>query len=344
MKKAVSIRDIAEMSNVSVSTVSRILNNTGRHSKETEKKVRAAIALRKYHPSILAKGLRTNTTHSIGILVPDITNEFFSSITLSIQNTLFERSFMTLICNTNEQPSIQTKQLEMLRSNRVSGIIFISGENITEEDLSDGIPKVFVDRLPWNAKSQDIISIEVDNFMGGLLATEELLQSGCKRIVTLFEGRGLSTQVARYSGYLQAYQNRGLQVVHELYQPVKQISLSEGYEVTKRLIKSGVSFDGIFCYCDLLACGAMHALAEAGISVPGEVKIMGYDNVSPSRFYKPSISTIEQPVQKMGSLAAELILQLQYKKESVKSHHLLPVNLIRRETTCGSKMTEVQNG
>jgi LacI family transcriptional regulator len=333
-KNTVSIKDIARISNVSVSTVSRVLNNTGRYSEETERIVRDVIASLQYTPSPFAKALRTNTSPNIGIIVPDITNEFFASITLAIQKRLFEKSYMTLICNTNEQPSLQEKQLKILQRSKVSGIIFISGEDISRKELiSDGIPKVFLDRLPRNAEAKHVVSVTVNNFQGGLAATEELLDSGCKRIAALFDGRGLSTQVDRYSGYLRAHRNRALPVIHELYWPVNQISFQSGYEITMRYIKSGISFDGIFCYTDQLACGAVHALIESGISVPEQVRVIGYDNISASRYCTPTISTIAQPVDEIGTLAADLLLKLQNGDELEQTKHVLPVKLIKRQTT-----------
>jgi LacI family transcriptional regulator len=332
-KKTVSIKDIAHLSGVSISTVSRVLNNAGRYSTETEKKVRQVIADTGYKPSIFAKGLRTNRTQNIGIVVPDITNEFFSSITLAIQEALFEKSYTAIICNTNEQPSTQMQQLEILRSYKVSGIIFISGEDVTEKDLTDGIPKVFVDRVPWNAESKDVVTVEVDNYSGGQLAAGELLDTGCRRIVALFDGRGLSTQVARYSGFLRAHQDRGIEVTKKLYLPVTQVSYEESYVNIKRLIADGVDFDGVFCYSDLLAYGAIRALSEAGISIPNQVGITGYDNVSSAQYCNPPLTTVEQPVEEMGKLAAKLILDMGAGKPLENRHHQLPVKLIRRNTT-----------
>lgn len=332
-KKAVSIKDIAKLCNVSVSTVSRVLNNAGRYSTETEKRIRQVIAETGYQPSMFAKGLRTNIAQNIGIIVPDITNEFFASITLAIQNALFEKSFTTMICNTNEQPSVQTKQLKMLRSSKVSGIIFISGEEIMDEELTDGIPKVFVDRLPWNAEAKGVVTVEVDNYSGGRLAAGELLDRGCRRIAALFDGRGLSTQVARYSGFIRAHQDRGIDVAKELYRPVTKVTNDEGYKATKALIESGIEFDGIFCYSDLLALGAIRALIEANISVPGQVLVTGYDNISSTKWFVPSLTTVEQPVNEMGKLAAELILKMSNNEPLNKKHFTLPVQLIKREST-----------
>ena len=334
-KKTVSIKDIAKLCGVSVPTVSRVINNRGRYSVETELKVRRVIAEVGYRPSMLAQGLRTDSIQSVGIVIPDITNEFFASIALVIQNKLFENSFTAVICNTNEQPSVQAKQLEMLRSTRVSGIIFISGEDITDEDLNDGIPKVFLDRIPWNAAAKGVVTVEVDNYSGGQMAAAELLGAGCKRLVALFDSRGLNTQAARYAGFIRAHQDMGLDAVRELYCPVTSVSFQAGYTTIKELLSKGIEFDGVFCYSDILASGAIHALLEAGKAVPGDVLVTGYDNVSVSSEQRgtPGITTVEQPVEAIGSLATELILKMSKKEEPEQRQYVLPVRLIRREST-----------
>lgn len=331
--KRVSIKDVARMSGVSVTTVSRVLNKTGRFSEETARKVREVVERTGYHPSTIAAGLRVGQTRTIGIVVPDITNDFFASITLAVQNTLMEETYGTFICNTNERPEVQAKQMDMLRSSRVAGIIFISGEDISDEEMTDGIPKVFVDRIPWNADAKDAVSIRTDSFLGGQLATGELLDKGCRRIAAIFDGRGLSTQVARYSGYTRAYQERGLEAPRDLYYPASEVTFQGGYETTKELIRSNKQFDGIFCYSDQLAYGAIRALQEAGIEIPGQVRVVGYDNGKASMYCNPPLTTIAQPVSQMGTLAAQLILKLCKGQKLEQVRYNLPVELIVRATT-----------
>ncbi|HBU12911.1 MAG TPA: LacI family transcriptional regulator [Clostridiales bacterium] len=332
-KKDLSIKDIAKQCGVSVSTVSRVLNNTGRCSAATRERIRQVIGESGYRPSVFARGMRTGCLNAVGIIVPDITNEFFSSITLAIQNKLFESGTMTLICNTNERRELQHRQLEMLRASKVSGLIFISGEEIGEEEFADGIPKIFIDRLPGNAAAKKAVTIEVDNYTGGLLAAGEMLHAGCRRIAGLFDGRGLSTKTARYAGFLRAHEEHGIKAVRELHCPLSKISYEEGYRAVKRLIGTGAEFDGIFCYSDLLAYGAIHALAEASIPVPDACLVTGFDNIAPSEFSNPPVTTVEQPVREMGELAAELITRMRNGAWPENNRYVLPVKLIRRKTT-----------
>jgi LacI family transcriptional regulator len=332
-----SISDIARLSGVSAPTVSRVLNNVGNYTEETEAKVRRVIQETGYQPNLFAKGLRTNNSHSVGIIVPDITNEFFASITLAIQKKLFEQSYTTVICNTDEQPSVQARQLKALQSSRVSGIIFISGEDISEEDLDDGIPKVFVDRIPWNAEARKAVTVEADNYLGGQLAAGALLDSGCRSIAALFDSRGLRTQVARYAGFTRAFSDRGLYFDPALYRSVEHISYECGYKAVMDMCKNGVEFDGVFCYADALAFGAVRALNEMGVNVPEQVAVTGFDDVSAAKWAFPALTTVAQPVREMGEKAAELIMMMDGGKIPEEKQYVLPVRLEKRETTKSSR-------
>ncbi len=333
MEQNISIKDIAEMCGVSVATVSRVINNNGRISQATREKVKKVIEETGYRPSELAAGLRSAKTRNIGIIVPDITNEFFARITLAAQNELMQQGYGTLICNTDENPEVQKKQLSMLKSSCVAGMIFISGEDISDEQMTDGIPKVFVDRIPWNAERKGAVTVRSDGFEGARLATEELIGKGCRKIAALFDGRALSTQVERYSGYIRAHKEAGLEVPQNLYLPVDGVKLNAGYKAIHHLLDKGVEFDGIFCYSDPLAMGALHALCERGIKVPEQVKIVGYDDSFPVRFCNPALTSVAQPVEEMGRKAAELLLKMEGGEEVAGENVLLPVMLMTRRST-----------
>lgn len=127
MEKRISIKDIADMAGVSIATVSRVINQNGRYSKETEECVKKIMEEYDFHPNQLARGLRVSTVKVIGILIPDITNEFFANITLELQNLLMEYGYLTLICSNNENTRLENEQMDMLLGQRVSGIIYVGG-------------------------------------------------------------------------------------------------------------------------------------------------------------------------------------------------------------------------
>ena len=199
-KTTYSVKDIADMAGVSVATVSRVINQNGRFSKETEDRVNEVIRKTNYQPNQLARGLRTNRAKTIGVLVPDITNEFFARIILEIQNRFFAEDYITLIFNTNEDEKVEQRQLNAFQSQLVSGLVYVSGN--TNNKLTIDVPIVYIDRKPAfeKADNANYVLIESDNFQGGVLATEELINKGCKNIACVYFNEALSTHGGRVGG------------------------------------------------------------------------------------------------------------------------------------------------
>ena len=207
------------MSGVSIATVSRIINGNGRYSKETEEKVKAIIKEHHYVPSMVAKGLRTHKMDNIGLIVPDITNEFFVKLVHEVESALFASSYSSFVCNTNENVEIEQRYLQMLKMQNVSGIIYISGGyNSAYKELAD-IPTVFIDRVPNRTKNTEkFVMIESDNRQGGYIATRELLEKGCRKVVMLTGRRRVSGQVGRVEGYVSAHADSGCRSVRRVCQ------------------------------------------------------------------------------------------------------------------------------
>lgn len=328
----VSIKKISEVTGFSVATVSRVLNNKGKYSKETEIKVKKAIKEYNYVPNMIAKGLRTNQIPTIGIIVPDITNEYFSKITLAAQTTLFNRNYSAFICNTNERRELEERHLKLMRSQNISGIIFVCCEQFYQGDLYDEIPKIYVDRTPViEGKEEELILIQSDNYEGGRLAIRELVQSGCKRIVSIFDSRDVSPKVNRLRGVKDELKAHGLDDSGIYY--ASEMTYEGTRVVIEELLQDGLTFDGVFSYNDIGALGVIKALNEHGITVPRGVKVIGFDGISHAEYNTPSISTISQPMEKMGELAAETILKLLENEEIIEKRRILPVTLIKRDTT-----------
>ena len=332
MSRPVTIKDIACLSGVSVATVSRVINGNGRYSKETEERVLSIITEYNYTPNMLGKGLRTNKTQTIGIVVPDITNEFFARIVQEVEKNLFNAGYTTLICNTNENPELEKKYLSVLNVNRVSGLIYISGDTRVKHDGLENIPAVYIDRWPSTSR-KDIVFIESDNFEGGRIATMEMLQKGCRRILFLTDERRTSAQHSRSEGYLRAHREFGIVPDESLIIGLKEISFDSAHDMINELCDNHVKFDGVFASTDWLALGALVALESRGIKVPEQVKIVGFDNISISKHCSTPISTVNQDVKQMGEQAINILLRLIDGKEIDKKYYVLPVELIKRGTT-----------
>lgn len=328
-QEKISIKKISEIAGVSVATVSRVINGNGRFSAETEQRVLQIIKEYNYRPNMIAKGLRTNVSKSVGIIIPDITNEFFSSIVRELEMLLFQRGYTAFICNTDESEEIENKYYSALCSKGVDGLIYLSGKVSKDGHLSK-VPTIFIDRSIQ--MEQKNIVIESDNYQGGILATQELLFKGCRRIVLIRDERQISTIQDRYRGYRAALEAAGIELLDELILRVYPISYQAAKDGLKTWIREGRHFDGIFATTDWMALGAIDALREAGFQIPNQVKVVGFDNISISRFSALPITTISQDFRKMAEEAVELLIRMMRgESPEIRTYHT-PVTLVRRES------------
>lgn len=327
--KKISIKEIAKMADVSIATVSRVINDNGRFSEETRQKVLDIIKQSGYQTNIVAKSLRTNISQSIGVIVPDITNEFFSTIVLAIEKHCFLNGYTVFICNTNEDKVKEEKYIQNLVSKSVDGIIYISDYPIDVE--LGNIPVVCIDRRPTNKK--DLVSVESDNYLGGFLAGEELAKAGCKNIVVFKDYRNLSVVENRILGFKDALSKYNIVCNSDLIINIA-VNFHQAEEVTLRLIDENVLFDGIFATSDQMALGALMGLRKRKIKVPQVVKLVGYDDVSAVSYTLPSITSVRQDKYKLGKIAAEVILDMIVNKiVPIKKQYIVPVKLMKREST-----------
>ncbi|MGF7141829.1 LacI family transcriptional regulator [Anaerotaenia torta] len=335
MKNKISIKGISELAGVSIATVSRIINENGRYSKETEERVKKIIEEYDYIPDMVAKGLRTKKMTNIGIIVPEITNEFFVKLAYEIEINLFRSGYSSFICNTNEDVEMEQKRLQMMRMQNVSGLIYISGGSSGVTEYIQDIPTVFIDRTPpvINDTDNQFIIIESDNVQGGYLATRELLDKGCRKIIMLTDYRRLSSQKARIEGYEKAHRESGIAVNPDYVINLDKMNFETAFAAVSKLLEEGVPFDGIFATTDWLALGSYAALNKKGIKIPREVKIVGYDDISVSEFNALPITTIHQQIDVIGKTAVDYMLQLLKDNPIEEKKLCVPVYLVKRQST-----------
>ena len=321
--------EIAELSGVSIATVSRVLNQNGRFSPETEKRVLEVVKKYNYQVNQSAKGLRTSKTNNIGVIVPDITNEFFAEIVRSVEHNLMSEGYTVFVCDSNEDEATEDKHISSLSAKGVDGIIYISVKRDVREIYANyHIPVVYIDRRPKNAG----VLISSDNENGGFLATEELVAAGCKKIVMLKDKNNHSTVQQRFKGYLAALDKFNLSYDKNLVVDI-EVSYRAAYEAVDRLVENKTDFDGIFCNNDFVAIGALHALRANGISVPQQVKLIGYDGVSYSEICDPPLSTIAQDTEEFGKESVKELLSLINSGTMKTKESIIPVKLIKRAST-----------
>ena len=328
--KRVSIIDVAKKAGVSIATVSRVINRNGGYSKETEERVRKTIEECGFTPNVNAIGLRTNRSNSIGVIVPDITNEFFARIIRELDASLLSRRYSLLVCNSNEDYMLENMHIKGLAEKYVDGIIYISGQNeIKKMNEIKNLPIVYIDRAPKNAE----VLILSDNETGGYLAGRELIQKGCRRILFLRDIRFASTVRSRKEGFVRALQEKGMAFNEELEMSCFP-EYAEARVVMERLLKEkGCFFDGIFATNDMMALACGHVLTENQIKVPGQVKVVGFDNISLTQFTSPQITTIAQDTKELALHAADTILKMIEDEEIKEKKTIIPVRLVVRETT-----------
>lgn len=334
--KTISIKEIAKLSNVSVATVSRVINNNGRFSEDTRKKVQAVIDKYGYTTNMAAKSLRMSKSKTVGLIVPNINNEWFSQLVLAIEKFFFDKNYSVFICNTSQDDEKEEAYFRSLDAKLVDGIICISGrEDIPINVIKRDIPIVCIDRKPKD--NSLAFYVESDHYHGGYLATEELIKQGCKKIMIVSRNKTLSVNKQRLEGYKQALEDYHIPINKELI--ILLDADSSNYRGARNamnaLIQSGVTFDGVFATNDWRAYGVLVALEENHISVPKQVKIVGFDDIPISKYCKPSLSTIQQDTEGIAKKASDLLLNLMeenYVDNEIK-HITMPVKLIHRESS-----------
>lgn len=325
-----SIKEVARLAGTSVATVSRVINQNGRFSKETEKRVREVIEKYHYRPNELARSLRVDKAQVVGVIIPDITQEFFAHIAREIEVDLLKQGYMAIICDTNESVELERQYIEMLKAMRVGGIIYVSGDQKIEP-IRD-IPAVYVDRKPeFVEEEKGSCFIGGDNYQGGYLAAERLIKAGRKNIAIVLYAKTIATQERRLHGYRQALHDNGVIFSDGLVYKVETVGMEQGYQISREIWESKERADGIFYSSDILAIGGLQYFQEQGVKVPEEVSVIGIDDIPLSARVTPALTTVRQDYLRFGSLAAGAIIKMM-RGDQEKRTYILSMELIERET------------
>ena len=304
-----TIYDVARVAGVSITTVSHVLNNTRRVNAETKERVLQAVEQLGYRPSFLARALVRQETETIALIVPDNVNPFFAEMARGIENYGFAAGHNVILCNSDNDIQKELAYLDMLISKRVDGVIYMTGYTHTEKLealLAHHIPIVTLDR-----DYAGIDAILIDNVYGGYEATKHLLSLGHRRIACVAgpetECAIATGSVGRVDGYRQALQDAGA-----AYDPAFVCSgnytFDSGREAARGLMRLAPRPTAIFACNDVMAIGAISYLDEEGIDVPGEVSVVGFDDVTLARFYSPPLTTVATPILEIGQRLCQMLL------------------------------------
>ena len=338
-----TLKDVARETGLTVTTVSRVLNNRGYISEETREKVYAAMKKLNYRPNEVARSLSKKSTNTIGVIVPHIRHPYFSELISNLENEASKRGYKMILCNSQEKENKEREYLEMCTSNRVAGIVLCSAGVAVEEFQGSNIPLITIERYMENGTA----SVECDNKQGGKLAAEHLISCGCKNLLHI-SGVYETAMPAddRALGFIEVCEKAGVshrEVATNTYQynnleyhDFLEEVLKENYHVDNRAENDEncgkKQIDGIFASSDLIAAQILQVCSKLGIHVPQDIKLVGFDDVNISSLTTPRITTIHQPIKEIAELTLELLINAQDGK-TVAKRSLLPVSLVKREST-----------
>ncbi len=321
-----SIREVAKLAGVSPATVSRVLNKTARVDADKEERVRKAIEQTGFVPNAVARSLFKKSAKTIGLIVPNIENPFFTHMANYIEKEADERGYRLLLCNSDNQVEKEREMIQMLTSMNADGIIITTSNKEVRPYINEcSIPIVITDRTLERAMKCDYV--HCDHYEGGRIAAEHLIDCGCKKIVCMRAGQDISSAKLRYEGYRDVCKERGIEerVVECDY------DFSAGLSATVEILSRYPNTDGIIACNDMVALSVYKELHKRDIDVPGQIQIVGFDNIELSRLLTPELTTVAQPIEELGRMAARLIIESD--RDSEKKEYMFKPSLIQRETT-----------
>jgi LacI family transcriptional regulator len=326
-----TIYDVARLAGVSTATVSRALNGTGQIAPATRAAIDAAVEQLGYQANTVARSLVTKSTETIALLLPDITNPFYAALVSGIQQRALETGHTMLLCTTEGDPEREEQYLTLLRAKQVDGVL-VDGLVLPPERIArfvrEGLPIVCLDR---DVDSASVPLVQVDNRLGARMATEHLLSLGHTRIAHVQGAPELGISEVRVQGYREALAEAGIAFDPQLL-AIGSFTEEGGYDAARSLLETP-SFTAVFAANDLSAIGVINAIVESGRRVPGDVSIVGFDDLRLSRFTTPPLTTIHQPALEIAELATQLLLELASGRKVRQLRHLLEPALVVRAST-----------
>ena len=343
----VTIRDVAERSGFSSATVSIVLNEAplSRYIPDaTKARIQRAASQLGYRPNLFARSLRSRRSHTVGVMVSDMTDPYCTLVLRGIENALYQASFLPILTDLHNERSRFERYLEMLLDRRIEGLVVLANWlfvdiNVLADLEKSNIPAATVGR---ELKNDKISSVIVDNAAGARTALDHLYSLGHRKIAFIRGPHQLSDTEPRWRGVRALARERGLQLDPRLIVDLPESgdplsSFEQGYELTEELLRRHHPFTALMAFDDMTAFGAIRALRSARIHVPEQVSVIGFDDVAPSAIYSPSLTTIRQPMEVMGAAAANLVVEAINgaldKKPSRTVHRRIAPELIVREST-----------
>ena len=303
----ITIKDIAREAHVSYATVSRAFNNRYGVRSETRDKVLEIASRLNYTPNGIARGLVLKQTKTIGLVIPDITNPFFPEVARGIEEGAKEEGYSVFLCNTNWEQERQLQYIRLLAEKRVDGLIIAPMSDAPDpeaERLHRSVPVVYVDRAPRNTERSYVV---IDNVRGGFIATRHLIEAGYRKIGFIGAVEQALPIDERLKGFRMAMEHHGVPI-DERFIRIGHFNQETGVTFIEGMIKEGDYPQAVFAENDIVALGVIHGVREMGLSVPGDVAVVGFDDISIASLHYVQLTTVFQPKYEMGRTAVRILL------------------------------------
>lgn len=323
-----TLKDVARESGLTVSTVSRILNNRGYISDNARQKVANAMEELNYRPNEVARSLHRKSTNMIGLIVPHIRHPYFAEMISNLENQAYKKGYRILLCNTQKKHEKEQEYIDMCTGNQVAGIILCSGTLEAKKFGKVDIPVITIERFRDNGTA----SVECDNRQGGELAAEKLIACGCRNLLQVGNIANQPMPAdTRAEGFRAVCEREKVSFAEVSVQEAQYYNMRYS-EILEDALQKYTQTDGIFASSDVIAAQTLQACRKLHISVPDQMKIIGFDDMQIATITTPQLTTIHQPVREMAEIAVSLLHDAVGGK-LVPRRTVLPVHLVERETT-----------
>lgn len=331
---SVTIKDVAKMAGVSISTVSRVINNSKPVSRDIRERVTEVIEATNYVPNPVARSLVLKKSNFIGVIVPDISNYKIGDILNGIEEIGKMYDYDILLCNSYGELEEEIKYINLLINKQVAGILFVSW-NLKQEAVDriakSTIPSVYISK---NAKEYDVFSVGIDHERAGYDVGKYLIEKNNKDIM-LISPENTSQTINSFiiDGVRQAFKESGRKFEENKIEYIKADTIS-AYEFVAEYIKEGKNLpDAIFATNDDMAAGVINALCDNGIEVPKRVSVVGYDNTRIANIVRPALTTVDQPLYDIGAISIRILIKKVEGFEMKEKNITLPHNIIERQSS-----------
>ncbi len=328
----ITIKDVAKKANVSISTVSRVINDSKPVSNEVRQRVLKVIEETEYTPNPVARSLVMKKSQLIGVIVPDISNFFIGEILNGVEEIGKMYNYDIILCNTYGELTQELRYLNLLKSKQVEGIIFMTrnlhGKHKEFFEASE-LPIVMINR---NTSEFNIPSISIDHYLASYEMTNYLIDNGHKRIALIRSGIDNDVfGVDQFNGYAQSLKEHGISIDEKLIKDGKS-KMESAYECVQELTKDEAHPTAIFATSDYMAIGAMNYLFDNGFKVPEDISVVGFNDIKLASMYRPKLTTIKQPIYDIGAVAIRFIIKRIKGEETNENIFILPHELIERDS------------